>query len=73
MGISDTGSAGLGCGPADHEPGKVHHRLVAALLLLLVVSQALLQELVDDKVDDGLADAPPGGSQTLPESTDTLR
>ena len=73
MRIGDTGGTGLGGGPAHHEASKVHDGLVAALLLLLVVGEALLQELVDDKMDDGFADAPPGGGHPLPEPSDTLQ
>ena len=73
MRIGDTGGAGLGRGPAHHEARKVHHGLLAPLLLLLIFSQAFLQELVDDKMYDGFTNAPPGGRHALPETTNTLQ
>ena len=68
MRIGHTGSAGLAGGSTGHEAHKVQECLLGVLLLVLLVRQAFLQELVDDEVDDGLADAPPRGSQTLPEA-----
>ena len=68
MRISDTGGAGLAGRPARHEAHEVQDGLLRVLLLVLVVSQALLEEFVDDEVDDGLADPPPGGCQTFPEA-----
>ena len=72
VGVSDAGSAGFGGGSAQHEPGKVDQRLLLVLPAVLLLSQRLLQELVDDEVDDGFRDPPPGGRHTLPETSDTL-
>ena len=66
--ICYAGGAGLASGPARHEPDEVHHGLLGSLLLVLLVRQALLEELVDDEVYDGLTDPPPRGGQTLPEA-----
>ena len=66
--IGNTGSTGLTGRSAGHETHEVQEGLLGVLLLVLLVGQALLQELVDDEVDDRLTDAPPGGSQTLPEA-----
>jgi hypothetical protein len=72
MGVSHTGGAGLAGGTAHHDPQEVYHRqlvgLVPTPVRLLSSRQALLQVLVDDKVDHGLTDAPPGGGEALPES-----
>ena len=68
MRIGHTGSTGLAGGSTGHEAHKVQDGLLGVLLLVLLVGQAFLQELVDDEVDDGLTDSPPGRSQPLPEA-----
>ena len=70
MRVGDAGGAGLAGGPARHEPEEIDHSLVGLLLLVLVLGQALLEELVDDEVYHCLTDPPPRGSQTLPEAED---
>ena len=70
MRISYTGCTSFtGCSTR-HEPDKVQHRLLGVLLLVLEVCLTLLQELVDDEVDDSLADPPPRRCQTFPEAED---
>lgn len=73
MRIGDTSCTSFGRGTAHHEACEVHHGLVAALLLLLVLREAFLQELVNDKMYDGFTDAPPGSCYALPEPPDTLK
>jgi hypothetical protein len=72
MRVGHTGGAGLACGAAHHDPEEVEHRqlvrLVPTPVRLLSSRQALLQVLVDDKVDHGLTDAPPRGGEALPEA-----
>ena len=72
MGIGHAGGAGLANGSTRHEPHEVEcGPLLApppATVALLPLRQALLQVLVDDEVDHGLTDAPPGGGEALPEA-----
>ena len=71
MRVGYAGGAGLAGRPAHHEPDEVDRRSLfrspETPVQLLSSRQALLQVLVDDKVDHGLADAPPRGGETLPE------
>ena len=65
----------LGARPTEHDLAEVPHRLLLAAAgpVLVLGQQPLLEGLVDDEVDDGLADAPVGGGHALPEAQDALR
>ena len=74
-----TMGVGYACGacftgrPTHHEPNEVNcssfFRLSETPVHFLSPCEALFQVLVDDKVDHGLADAPPGGGEALPEAS----
>ena len=70
MRVGDAGGAGLAGGPARHEPEEIDHSLVGLLLLVLVLGQALLEELIDDEVYHCLTDPPPGRGYSFPEAKD---
>ena len=73
-----TMGVGYACGacftgrPTHHEPNEVNcssfFRLSETPVHFLSPCEALFQVLVDDKVDHGLADSPPGSCETLPEA-----
>ena len=75
MGVGYARGACLTGRPAHHEPDEVDRRSLfrspETPVQLLSLCQALFQVLVDDKVDHGLGDAPPGGSEALPEASDS--
>ena len=68
MRISDTGSTSFTRSSTSHEANKIQDGLVRILLLVLIIRQALFQELINDKMYHCFTNSPPGGSQTLPEA-----
>ena len=73
MGIGNHSSAGLRASTTKHESGKVVECLFRRVLVLVLVSgQLRLEVLVDDEVNDGLADAPVGRGHASPEAADSL-
>ena len=68
MRISDTGSTSFTRSSTSHEADKVQDSFVRILLLVLIIRQALFQELINDKMYHCFTNSPPGGSQTLPEA-----
>ena len=75
MGVGYARGACLAGCPAHHEPDEIDCssflRLSETPVQFMSPCQALFQVLVDDKVDHGLADAPPGGSEAFPEPSNS--
>lgn len=69
MRISNAGGAGFGRSSAQHVTKEIRNRFLFTDRRIPTLRQTFLERFIDDKVDYGFADSPPGGGHALPETS----